>query len=440
MTTYLLNTPVLTSFGRFDFQPISLAEAKAVLAEGFDSAVGHASTAEALTTLLGIGVPHRRVTIAMQPGDRAVVFRLLERPAEGEVLSRERVLACQHEWGLLEANAADVSTPRAPGSKVFISYDRNNVRIAQQLRHDLNRAGLNAWLDLEGIAPDEPRWQTVIEAAIVRADVVLALASPESVDAVKSPNVAKELEVAVRAGRRTARLLVGGEAGDLPNTWRDPQLTDFSRRDYGTAFGELMRRLWPDIDVPVSLLELLSDPKYGATAAEAATRLGVDGTEQWVEGIRYVSLPLFVSGYTATDLMVPADARLELPNELRLLVHTTGPVENKAGSVLQDAIRAEKPPWLLYLRGHVVKGAAESYEMPFKASHIWDDTAAAIMRCLHDPLFSNRRVDLYFYGPAALAFEIGGRNREMGQHEFFAWDRAGSTYVKINWRRGTSHR
>ena len=37
----------------------------------------------------------------MQPGDQALVFRLLERLPEGSVLDTEAVAATPHEFGLL---------------------------------------------------------------------------------------------------------------------------------------------------------------------------------------------------------------------------------------------------------------------------------------------------------------------------------------------------
>jgi hypothetical protein len=43
-----------------------------------------------------------RVAIQMQPGDRAIVFRLLTRLPEGVVLSAEELTALPFELGLLE--------------------------------------------------------------------------------------------------------------------------------------------------------------------------------------------------------------------------------------------------------------------------------------------------------------------------------------------------
>ena len=99
---YILNSPILTAYGRYTFKPVSLEEAKTLLSSKFVSAVGHASTAQFLSRLLGVHVPAQRVRVEMQPGDIAVVFRLLERLPEGKVLNEEELQHVPYELGLLK--------------------------------------------------------------------------------------------------------------------------------------------------------------------------------------------------------------------------------------------------------------------------------------------------------------------------------------------------
>jgi len=98
---YILNTPVLTDYGFYKFEQISLEEAQK-MAKGAISAVGHQGAAEALTSLLGVSVDINRQKITMQSGDSALVFKVNERLPEGAVLSAEDTLNLPYEFGRLE--------------------------------------------------------------------------------------------------------------------------------------------------------------------------------------------------------------------------------------------------------------------------------------------------------------------------------------------------
>lgn len=99
---YLLNTPVLTTYGDFRFEgPLPLEAARGFAAQDAHSAIGHPGAAQFLSRCLGVDVPCRRDAIRMQPGDQALVLRLLDRLPEGELLDADALAATPHEFGLL---------------------------------------------------------------------------------------------------------------------------------------------------------------------------------------------------------------------------------------------------------------------------------------------------------------------------------------------------
>jgi hypothetical protein len=98
----LLNTSILTAYGKFAYEEITLEEAREWLtAEGFDSAIGHQSTADIMSTLLGVPVPVNRKTFIQTPGSQAIVFKLKDRAPEGVILTAEQIQAIGYTWGLL---------------------------------------------------------------------------------------------------------------------------------------------------------------------------------------------------------------------------------------------------------------------------------------------------------------------------------------------------
>ncbi len=99
---YLLNSPILTSYGHWHFEgPLSIARARALVQAGFSSAVGHESAARLLGHLLGVTVPVNRVPITMQAGDGALVLRILARLPEGAVLDAQTLDATPYELSFL---------------------------------------------------------------------------------------------------------------------------------------------------------------------------------------------------------------------------------------------------------------------------------------------------------------------------------------------------
>ena len=81
---------------------LSKEEVKAILKEGFVSAIGHQSTAEILSQLLDIPIPFNRVQIKITPNDKLIVFQLLTRLEEGKILSKEEISNLPFKFFLIE--------------------------------------------------------------------------------------------------------------------------------------------------------------------------------------------------------------------------------------------------------------------------------------------------------------------------------------------------
>ncbi len=103
MALYLLNSPVLTDFGLWSYLgPLTVEEARALVEEGFCSAIGHVSTASLLSRILGRTVSVDRTPVTLLPGDRALVFHVERRVEEGRILSEEDLLRQGYRLGVLE--------------------------------------------------------------------------------------------------------------------------------------------------------------------------------------------------------------------------------------------------------------------------------------------------------------------------------------------------
>ena len=98
----ILNTSILTSTGMYELQDITLQEAQQLVQNNdILSAIGHQSTADILTTLLGTTIPMNRIMFEQQEGQKALIFKLLSRPEEGKILTVEEIEEIGYKFQLL---------------------------------------------------------------------------------------------------------------------------------------------------------------------------------------------------------------------------------------------------------------------------------------------------------------------------------------------------
>ncbi len=101
---YILNSPVMTSYGLWQYEPISVLEAKKIIDyhDGeFTSAIGHESTAKLLSELLEEDIQVNRIKAELKVGDHAIVFILKTRAPELKIYTKEELMNMDWELGLI---------------------------------------------------------------------------------------------------------------------------------------------------------------------------------------------------------------------------------------------------------------------------------------------------------------------------------------------------
>lgn len=99
----LFNGTVATTNGLYRISDIDLESARTLVTQNqYVSAIGHEATAEILTELLGVEIPFHRIQFKQEVNQKAIVFKLNERPVEGVVLSKEEVIRVGYSLKLME--------------------------------------------------------------------------------------------------------------------------------------------------------------------------------------------------------------------------------------------------------------------------------------------------------------------------------------------------
>jgi len=123
-------------------------------------------------------------------------------------------------------------------STIFLSYARNDSKVALKLASDLKAMDVGVWLDQVDIPPGE-RWDRAVEAALKRSTRLIVILSPASV---ASENVMDEVSYAIEEKKDIVPVIF--EDCERPLRMRRFQFIDFTT-DYASAFEKLLSLLNP---------------------------------------------------------------------------------------------------------------------------------------------------------------------------------------------------
>ena len=102
MKVAILNAPITTTFGNYAYFPIPVESARILVnASEFSSYVGHKSTADIISRILGKHISPTRKELKQKVGQIALVFRLKKRAPEGKILNEDDIEKVGYEFGIL---------------------------------------------------------------------------------------------------------------------------------------------------------------------------------------------------------------------------------------------------------------------------------------------------------------------------------------------------
>lgn len=99
----ILNTSILTVEGIYKLENITLEQAKELVSTSIlDSAIGHQSTADIMTELLGVEIPLNRQMFIQEKGQKALVFKLNSRlEEEKKILTVDEIKNLGYKFQLI---------------------------------------------------------------------------------------------------------------------------------------------------------------------------------------------------------------------------------------------------------------------------------------------------------------------------------------------------
>lgn len=135
---------------------------------------------------------------------------------------------------------ASEATKGQLNTDVFVSYSRKDGDFARDLNRRLQENGKNTWFDQESISSGVD-FEKEIFKGIEGADNIVFVLSPDSV---QSEYCEREVEYAAKLGKRFITILCREtDPQDMPEVLRVINWIDFTIKDKGRPFGELMQEL-----------------------------------------------------------------------------------------------------------------------------------------------------------------------------------------------------
>ena len=127
------------------------------------------------------------------------------------------------------------------GRQIFISYSKKDAEIANRIAGDLEKAGLNTWVDRE--IGGGQQWRRTIEKSIEESAEMIVLISKNSLE---SRWVQHESSVAYGLDKSIVPVLIGKLPEENHFVWMDEiQYIDLFNPSYEEGFVEVLKALTP---------------------------------------------------------------------------------------------------------------------------------------------------------------------------------------------------